>query len=104
MSEAESTYVEDESDEMAAHFSQSLQVMWTKPQISHNISLSRSLGKGNSPSKTLVVFPTNLLVLVFHGFIGFGPCLEQVSLEYVLVYSSQQGQILNMAHLGPISF
>lgn len=99
MSEAESTHVEDESNEMAAHFSQSLQVMWIKPQISHNTSLSRSLGKGSS--KTLAVFPINLLVLVFHGSLGFGPCLVQLSLGCVLVYSSQQGQVLNTAHTGP---
>ena len=86
MSVAESTRVEDGSDEMAAHISR---------------SLSRSLGKGGSPSKTLTVFPTKLLALVFCGSLGFGSSLVQISPECALVYSSQHGQILDRARPGP---
>lgn len=100
MSEAEPIHVEGESDEVAAHFSQSSQVTWTKPHISLNISLSRSQGKSSPPSKTLTVVPTNLLVLVSHGSLGFSSCLVEVSLGRVLVYSLQQGQVLKMAHTG----
>lgn len=81
-----------------------LQITWPEPQISLNMSLSRSLGKGSFPSKTLPPFPTNLLVLVFHGSLGFALILcgspGKISLGCVLVYTAQQGLALEMAHTG----